>query len=84
MINEIGFSTQIKDLTVVITYASVVKLKELVEAIQKTDGGAMTFDRILILSVLKKTVYDGMNSHLKLLNIILGTDFETSDDNPVF
>ena len=41
-------------------------------------------DRILILSVLKKTVYDGMNSHLKLLNIILGTDFETSDDNPVF
>lgn len=38
MINEIGFSTQIKDLTVVITYASVVKLKELVEAIQKTDG----------------------------------------------
>lgn len=42
MINEIGFSTQIKDLTVVITYASVVKLKELVEAIQKTDG-VMTF-----------------------------------------
>lgn len=41
-------------------------------------------DRILILSVLKKTVYDGMNSHLKMLNIILGTDFETSDDNPVF
>lgn len=45
-------------------------------------------DRILILSVLNKTVYDGMNSgvnpHLKLLNIILGTDFETSDDNPVF
>jgi hypothetical protein len=41
-------------------------------------------DRILILSVLKKTVYDGMNSHLKFLNIILGTDFETSDDNPVF
>lgn len=40
-------------------------------------------DRILILSVLKKTVYDGMNSHLKMLNIILGTDFETSDDNPV-
>jgi len=42
-------------------------------------------DRILILSVLNKTVYDGMNSgvnpHLKLLNIILGTDFETSDDN---
>ena len=28
--------------------------------------------------------YDGMNSHLKFLNIILGTDFETSDDNPVF
>lgn len=41
-------------------------------------------DRILILSVLKKLVYDGMNSHLKMLNIILGTDFETSDDNPVF
>lgn len=41
-------------------------------------------DRILILSVLKETVYDGMNSHLKMLNIILGTDFETSDDNPVF
>ena len=41
-------------------------------------------DRILMLSVLKKLVYDGMNSHLKLLNIILGTDFETSDDNPVF
>ena len=45
-------------------------------------------DRILILSVLNKTVYDGMNSgvnpHLKLLNIILGTDFETTDDNPVF
>lgn len=41
-------------------------------------------DCILILSVLKKTVYDGMNSHLKMLNIILGTDFETSDDNPVF
>lgn len=41
-------------------------------------------DHILILSVLKKTVYDGMNSHLKMLNIILGTDFETSDDNPVF
>lgn len=41
-------------------------------------------DRILILSVLKKTVYDGMNSHLKMLNIILGTNFETSDDNPVF
>lgn len=45
-------------------------------------------DRILILSVLNKTVYDGMNSgvnpHLKFLNIILGTDFETSDDNPVF
>ena len=41
-------------------------------------------DRILILSVLNKTVYDGMNPHLKLLNIILGTDFETSDDNPVF
>lgn len=41
-------------------------------------------DRILILSVLKKTVYDGMNSHLKMLNIILGTDFETSDDNPIF
>lgn len=41
-------------------------------------------DRILILSVLKKTVYDAMNSHLKFLNIILGTDFETSDDNPVF
>lgn len=41
-------------------------------------------DRILILSVLKKTVYDGMNTHLKMLNIILGTDFETSDDNPVF
>ena len=43
-----------------------------------------TSDRILILSVLNKTVYDGMNSHLKMLNIILGTDFETSDDNPVF
>ena len=41
-------------------------------------------DRILMLSVLKKLVYDGMNSHLKFLNIILGTDFETSDDNPVF
>lgn len=41
-------------------------------------------DRILILSVLKKTVYDGMNTHLKMLNIILDTDFETSDDNPVF
>lgn len=41
-------------------------------------------DRILILSVLKETVYDGMNSHLKMLNIILGTDFETTDDNPVF
>ena len=26
----------------------------------------------------------GVNPHLKLLNIILGTDFETSDDNPVF
>ena len=43
MLKELGFSTQIKDLTVVITYASVVKLKGLVEAIQKTDGGAMTF-----------------------------------------
>lgn len=43
MLKELGFSTQIKDLTVVITYASVVKLKELVEVIQKTDGGAMTF-----------------------------------------
>ena len=43
MINEIGFSTQIKDLTVVITYTSADKLRELVEAIQKTDKGAMTF-----------------------------------------
>ena len=43
MNNEIGFSTQIKDLTVVITYVSVDKLRELVEAIQKTDDGAMTF-----------------------------------------
>lgn len=41
-------------------------------------------DRIIILSVLKEIVYDGMNSHLKLLNKMLGTDFETSDDNPVF
>lgn len=38
MLKELGFSTQIKDLTVVITYASADKLRELVEAIQKTDG----------------------------------------------
>ena len=43
MNNEIGFSTQIKELSVVITYASVDKLKELIEGIQKTDNGAMTF-----------------------------------------
>lgn len=43
MLKELGFSTQIKDLTIVITYASADKLRELVEAIQKTDGGAMSF-----------------------------------------
>lgn len=61
----------------------------LVEPVLRNDGDLADMmitssDRILILSVLKKTVYDGMNSHLKMLNIILGTDFETSDDNPVF
>lgn len=40
--------------------------------------------KIGILSVLNNLTYDGMNGHLKLLNIILGTDFATSDDNPVF
>ena len=59
------------------------------EPFVRNDGGLAEMmitssDRILMLSVLKKLVYDGMNSHLKLLNIILGTDFETSDDNPVF
>lgn len=43
MNNEIGFSTQIKDLTVVITYTSADKLRELIEAVQKSDEGAMTF-----------------------------------------
>lgn len=43
MLKELGFSTQIKDLTVVITYTSAEKLRELVEAIHKMDGGAMTF-----------------------------------------
>ena len=59
------------------------------EPFVRNDGGLAEMmitssDRILMLSVLKKLVYDGMNSHLKMLNIILGTDFETSDDNPVF
>ena len=59
------------------------------EPFVRNDGGLAEMmitssDRILMLSVLKKLVYDGMNSHLKFLNIILGTDFETSDDNPVF
>ena len=35
MNNEIGFSTQIKDLTVVINYTSADKLRELIEAVQK-------------------------------------------------
>lgn len=43
MLKELGFSTQIKELTVAITYASADKLRELVEAIQKTDEGIMTF-----------------------------------------
>lgn len=59
------------------------------EPFVRNDGGLAEMmitssDRILMLSVVKKLVYDGMNSHLKFLNIILGTDFETSDDNPVF
>lgn len=59
------------------------------EPFVRNDGGLAEMmitssDRILMLSVLKKLIYDGMNSHLKFLNIILGTDFETSDDNPVF